>query len=314
MTRRQRPNLTLTQAQYFLALAEYRHFTVAGQRLGVSQQTISASIRAMEKAVGTVLFKRTPRAVDMTEQGALLLPFVRALVESAERLDLEAENLSGRAPQAIRIAYTETAGHEVVPAVLDALGDKWPDLDVQAREVWASELAAQVHERRADIGFGRCLTGEDALLIAAVRADRLALVIPAGHRLAARPSVTIAELEGERLVMFPRHLAPGLHDAILRTVDDAGVEMHVVASQMLGAGGLPARLRAVGGVEICARSRLRHPVDGLVMIPIDSPSILTVDVAWTPRPSEASQRIVTFIRTLGQANGWLDPETVIASR
>jgi DNA-binding transcriptional LysR family regulator len=306
--------LTLTQARYFLALAEERHFTVAGQRLGVSQQTISASIRGMEKAVGAVLFKRTPRTVHMTEQGERLLPFARALVESAERLDLEAQNLSGRPPHAIRIAYTETAGHEVVPAVLDALGAKWPDLDVQATEVWASELAAQVRDRRVDIGFGRCLTGEDPLLIAAVRADRLALVTAAGHSLAARASVTIADLAGERLVMFPRHLAPGLHDAILRAVDDAGVEMHVVASQMLGAGGLSARLRAVRGVEICARSRLRHPVDGLFMIPIDSPSILTVDIAWAPRGSDASERTVTFIRALGKANGWLDPETVIASR
>jgi len=96
MTRKRRPLLTLTQAQYFVALAEDPHFTVAGQRLGVSQQTISASIRGMEKAVGTVLFRRTPRAVDMTEQGELLLPFARELVESAERLDLEAQNLSGR--------------------------------------------------------------------------------------------------------------------------------------------------------------------------------------------------------------------------
>lgn len=50
------------------------------------------------------------------------------------------------------------------------------------------------------------------------------------------------------------------------------------------------------------------------MIPIESPSILTVDVAWAPRASEASERIVTFVRALGKANGWLDPDTVIAGR
>ena len=55
--------------QVFLALAEERHFTHAGERLDVSQQTISASIRGIENAVGTVLFERTPRIVHMTEHG-----------------------------------------------------------------------------------------------------------------------------------------------------------------------------------------------------------------------------------------------------
>ena len=123
------------------------------------------------------------------------------------------------------------------------------------------------------------------------------------------------DVAGERLVMFPRDLAPGLHDAILRAVDDAGVEVDAaVASQMLGAGGLSARLRAVEGVEICARSRIRHPVEGLVMMPIESPTILTVDVAWATRASETSQRVVTFVRALSNAQSWLDPETVIPGR
>src|SRR5689334_8428083 len=65
--------MELRQLEYFVAVAEDRHFTRAAQRLMVSQSGLSASVRALERELGSALFTRTTRSVELTGAGRALL-------------------------------------------------------------------------------------------------------------------------------------------------------------------------------------------------------------------------------------------------
>src|SRR5260221_4507605 len=78
----------LRQFEYFLAVAEERHFTRAAARCHVSQSALSASIRALEHELGTLLFTRSTRSVELTAAGEALIPEAQktvAAVHSAGR-------------------------------------------------------------------------------------------------------------------------------------------------------------------------------------------------------------------------------------
>jgi DNA-binding transcriptional LysR family regulator len=80
--------MVLRQLRYFLAIAEVGHFGRAASRLHIVQPALSMQIRALEEALGALLFKRTSRGVELTEAGALLRVEAERTIAQAERAKL----------------------------------------------------------------------------------------------------------------------------------------------------------------------------------------------------------------------------------
>lgn len=68
------PALSLKQLQYFVTLAQLRHFTDTANRLAISQPALSSALRQIESVIGGKLVNRTASAVTLTELGAAILP------------------------------------------------------------------------------------------------------------------------------------------------------------------------------------------------------------------------------------------------
>jgi LysR family hydrogen peroxide-inducible transcriptional activator len=74
--------MEICQVRYFLAICQERNFTRAAEHCGVSQPTITKSIRVLERQLGGALFSRKP--VELTERGRVVRPYLRHLVEAAD--------------------------------------------------------------------------------------------------------------------------------------------------------------------------------------------------------------------------------------
>src|SRR5674476_1010595 len=75
--------MELRQLEHFVTVAEERHFTRAADLLQISQSGLSASIRALEMELGTSLFIRSTRRVELTAAGQALLADSRRTLASA---------------------------------------------------------------------------------------------------------------------------------------------------------------------------------------------------------------------------------------
>jgi len=80
--------VSLSQIQYFVAVAEEGHVGRAARGLRIAQPAVSRQIRRLEDELGTVLFVRTPRGMRLSSPGELFLKHARGIlgaVSAAER-------------------------------------------------------------------------------------------------------------------------------------------------------------------------------------------------------------------------------------
>jgi DNA-binding transcriptional LysR family regulator len=180
----------------FAAVADDLHFTRAAARLYLAQQALSRDIRRLERELGTDLFVRTTRQVTLTADGERLLPYALRVLAAQDELLVAS---AGEAPALLVDLNTEGM---VGGRVLARARELAPGRELMAR--FASGLtgaSAEIAAGRLDASFGY-FEGLDPALRAGlsrqlVRYEPLAVLLPSGHRLAAREALTLGDLAGE---------------------------------------------------------------------------------------------------------------------
>ncbi|OBH15873.1 LysR family transcriptional regulator [Mycolicibacter terrae] len=226
--------MEIRQLQHFVAVAESGHFTHAAEALHISQSGLSASIRALEKSVSTPVFERTTRSVVLTAAGrALLGPARRILREVAAAESAVASIRDAEAGQlALGVVQTFTAVD--LPATIARLHARHRGIQVLLREAPTSDLLASVDDGELDLAFVALDAAPLPAGLAALRdyPETLVLVVGAGHPLARRTTVRIADLAEQSFVEFAAGL--GLQTVVAALFRDAGVQRRIAfrTSQM----------------------------------------------------------------------------------
>ncbi|MFE2499755.1 LysR family transcriptional regulator [Streptomyces scopuliridis] len=180
----------------FVAAAEDLHFTRAAARLYVAQQALSRDIRRLERELGAELFVRTTRQVTLTAEGERLLPYARRVLAAQDAL--LAAHAAGERPLLVDL----NSEGMVSGRVLARARELAPRLELMARfESGLTRAATEILAGRLDASFGY-VDGlapalRSGLAHQLVRYERLAVLLPYDHPLAARAEVPLDALAGE---------------------------------------------------------------------------------------------------------------------
>lgn len=221
-------DLELRHLRHFVALAEELHFTRAAERLGVAQPALSQQIRQLEERLGHRLLERRPR-VRLTAAGDAFLPRARRVLEEAadavESSRRAARGESGR----VRVGLAGSMAVGFVPAILRRFGEGHPDVALEPRELSTTRQIEALERGEIDLGFLR-EPGPPGpgLVFETLTEEPFAVLLPPGHPLAERERVPLGALAGEAFVLFPRAVAPTLHDRIIAFCGAAGFRPRVV--------------------------------------------------------------------------------------
>jgi DNA-binding transcriptional LysR family regulator len=217
----------LRQLRYFVAVAEELHFGRASARLHMTQPPLSQTIQALEAAMGAPLFARTKRSVALTPAGAALLPEVRRLLLQAEALPALVQRAAAGETGHLSLAFVSTADYSVLPAFLREFRESHPQVQIDLRESTSDVQLDDLKQGRIDAGLLIPPLPEEAkadLDYATVLSEPLVLAAPHGLKaLRGKQAVPLERLDGEPLIIFPRRIAPALHDAILACFHEVGL-------------------------------------------------------------------------------------------
>jgi DNA-binding transcriptional LysR family regulator len=187
------PNdLDLRLVRYFIAVAECRHFGHAATELRIAQPSLSRQVRRLEQQVGTRLLDRTPQGTRLTEAGEVFLPRAKALLRSAAQAVVGAR--AAAVPSRITIGHT--AGLDLTPALRE-LHQQHPDVEVRTVPLSWNEPREALLDRRVDAVVSRLPLDTGQLLVTVLYDEPRVLMVPFGHRLAGRESVTMDDIADE---------------------------------------------------------------------------------------------------------------------
>jgi DNA-binding transcriptional LysR family regulator len=210
--------MDLRHLRYFLAVAEEGHFGRAAERLHIVQPALSMQIKALEEELGTPLFTRTSRRVELTEAGTLLrVEAERTLAQAARAKSVVQRAARGEVGH-VRIAYTGGAAFSGrLSADLRAFHTRYPDVELELMELPIALHAEWLLEDRLDIAYSPQL---DSVFDAGIVADRIAtwpwmVGMMDDHKLAAMTSIPTAALKDERFILLA---ADGRDEAQLKVL------------------------------------------------------------------------------------------------
>jgi DNA-binding transcriptional LysR family regulator len=293
----------LRHLRALVAIAETCSFARAGERLGYAQSAVSQQIGALERAVGSRLVERPggPRPVSLTEAGSVLVDHAKAILArlGAARDDLEALRLGDAGT--VRVGTFQSAGAQLLPAILLAFRSTHPGVTVELSEMHSdTALLDQVAAGELDCTFAaEPVVSPELFEKEILIEDPYVVVAPPTSPLAGQTSATLADLAGQDLVSWQQCRC---WEQLERSLRSSGVEPNVVfrtddnlTLQRLAGAGLGHAVMT----ELCIE---RGPQSGpAIVLPLgDEVPPRLVGLFWrrARRPSPALQAFVETARTV----------------
>jgi len=199
-----KPNgIQLMQVEGFLEVARRGSVSRAAEALFITQPTLTARLKALERDLGTPLFLRTPHGMRLTDAGRAWIPYaeraLRALVDGRDAL---AQVMTASAGH-LMIAAAPAVSTYVLPELLERFVAAHPRVEVSVRTGHSEDVVELVLRDEVQIGLGRTIRHPD-LELRPFHTEDMVLVTAPEHAFTKRPSVTMAEVAGQKLIMFDR--------------------------------------------------------------------------------------------------------------
>ncbi|MEG0010097.1 MAG: LysR family transcriptional regulator [Aeromonas sp.] len=145
--------MNLKQLHYFYELAQHRHFAKAAKACFITQPTLSASITALEKSLGTELVVRNSQFVALTQAGEVVLLHAERMLLEQDSMRQELSLFGGELSGALRIGIVPQSSVDIMP-LLKRFNDAFPNVTLRLSVMTHGTLLEQLELHQTDIGLG----------------------------------------------------------------------------------------------------------------------------------------------------------------
>ena len=225
--------MNLKQLEAFARVAECGSFSKAAKELFLTQPTVSAHIASLEKELKARLFVRNTKEVSLSEEGKVLYQYARQMIElekTIEQIFLTGENAESRS---ITIAASTIPGQYLLPEILSAFAEKYPNEQFHIMETDSAEVIEKVTSGMADIGFTGTVLDKRHCKYIPFYKDELVIIMPATpfYRELAKESKDLEWLMGVPFIM--REEGSGTRKEMEKHLKEMGIyidEINVVST------------------------------------------------------------------------------------
>ncbi|MBZ0310121.1 MAG: LysR family transcriptional regulator, partial [Anaerolineae bacterium] len=190
--------------EIFYAVTEAGSFSAAAENLYLTQSAVSQHMKELESSLGTALFKRERRGVQLTPAGVILQDYTRRILHLLAEAEAAVTDVSQLSGGQIRIGATPGIGTSVLPAWMQTFRSRYPRLALSLVTDTTSGIAQRVRQQQLDLGF---IEGELEIMPSIeqkiLQTVQQVVVVGQQHPCYLRQSIVLRELHGQPMVMRP---------------------------------------------------------------------------------------------------------------
>ena len=197
----------LKDLRVFLAIVESGSMVSAARRMNISVSGIHERMKRLEARAGIPLLNSDVRGSRPSKAGLTLAGHARAVILDAERLSGAIESWRSKESGVVCVRANSSALASTFPEILARFLDRHPDVMIDLREELSHDIAKAVRAGDADIGIAAENANLEGLKTVRFLSDRLVLLVPPGHRLSNRGSVSFEQISEESFIGLDEHSA-----------------------------------------------------------------------------------------------------------
>jgi LysR family transcriptional activator of glutamate synthase operon len=196
--------MELRQIQYFIEVAKREHVTEAALALHVAQSAVSRQIFNLESELGVNLFIREGRNVRLTPIGRVFLEQMQQAMQLIENAKREIEEFLDPERGTIRIGFPSSLAAYMLPTVISAFRESYPEVNFHLRQGSYSYLINAVVKGEIDMALiGPVPKQEKRIKGDILFLENIVALLPSHHSLAGQSSLQLSQLRDDSFVLFP---------------------------------------------------------------------------------------------------------------
>ena len=286
--------MTFEQLEYFLAAARAETFFDAAESLHITQSSLSKQIMKLEKELNVRLFDRSRRSAVLTDAGREFLKEAGDLFHRYRAMRKRMQAFEDVSERTLRIGTLPFLSQYGLTGLFKDFSAAHPEIRLLLEEVEEIDLLSGFSSGRYDLIIARShMCDESHFRFLLLDEDRLAAMLPAGHPLAWRKSVSLSDLAGEPFLLM--HPYTSLYQLCMKLFHDAGITPHVLRTARLES--IISAVALGEGVSLFAEKNFnlfRH--ESVVSGPIVPSPTLSVGVIY--KDGEVSAEGERFLESL----------------
>jgi LysR family hydrogen peroxide-inducible transcriptional activator len=194
--------MNIRALQYFVKLAELKHFSKAANACFVSQPTLSTQIRKLEEELGVTLVERAPRKIMLTPIGEDIAHRARYILRDIEHIKDAARRSSDPETGSIKLGIFPTLAPYLLPHVIPVIRQRYPELRLQLAEEKTEDILNMLDQGRLDAGLLALPVEEQGMEMEVLFEEPFVTAMPSSHPLCDKQSILMQDLAGEELLLL----------------------------------------------------------------------------------------------------------------
>lgn len=258
----------------FVSLVETKSFQETSEQMNISQSALTKHIHRLEDEMGVSLFDRTTRSVELNEYGRSYYPYAKEIVRLYEESDAMIASLLSQGRNVLRVALTPAIAYYGGTEVLFAFSQEFPKYKLEITE--CTHVVELLTEQKCDFAFAMENDAMDSRMTRLLyKEDRLVVLFPASHPLAALEEVTLDQIKQERFILH-RNSSGEMHletRKFLQLCKQADFKPTIAANLV----SIPTIIKMVGqeqGIAILNQGQIPQDPEGIFWAVL-SPSVRT---------------------------------------
>jgi len=292
--------------QVFYTVAKLLSFTKAAETLHMTQPAVTFQVRQLEEHFNTRLFDRTHNRVTLTEAGRKSYEYAEEIFELYVEMENSVKELTGDVSGALTLGASTTIAEYMLPSLLSGFTKKFPDIQLRLKVSNTEGIVSMIENSMIDLGIVEGPVTNKNLLVEMCRVDNLVVIVPFGHELASRDSISM-----DGLMHYPficREEGSGTRDVIIDYMTKMGLDKNNlnVCLELGSPESIKGAVEAGMGVAIVSSATIQKELKLNVLSKLDLDPLLERSFSFVRQRQKF--RLHAMEGLLEYARGYCDPE------